>query len=100
PLYIALFLILTSLLDKILSNRAFSTVKIFPRNGKIAWKCRSRPDLADPPAESPSTIYNSLCSGSLEEQSDNLPGKFDISKALFLLVNSRAFFAATRARDA
>src|SRR5699024_11555412 len=57
-------------------------------------------DLADPPAESPSTIYNSLCSGSLEEQSDNLPGKFDISKALFLLVNSRAFFAATRARDA
>ena len=29
-------------------------------NGKIAWVLLSRPDFADPPAESPSTIYISL----------------------------------------
>ena len=40
-----------------------------PRSGKIAWNLRSRPNLAEPPAESPSTKYNSffsvflLCAG-------------------------------------
>ena len=87
-------------MDKIRSKRAFSTFKILPRNGKIAWKCRSRPDFADPPAESPSTINSSLISASLEEQSANLPGKFEISKALLRRVNSRAFLAAKRAREA
>src|SRR5690625_1597925 len=90
----------TSLFDKIRSNRAFSTFKILPRRGSIAWKCLSRPDFADPPAESPSTINNSLISASFEEQSDNFPGKFDISNALLRLVNSRAFRAATLAREA
>ncbi len=37
---------------------------------------------------------------SFEEQSTNLPGNEDISKALFLLVNSLAFLAATRALEA
>jgi len=39
-----------------LSNRAFSTFSILPFNGKIAWNLRSRPCLAEPPAESPSTM--------------------------------------------
>src|SRR5699024_12422108 len=54
----------------------------------------------EPPAESPSTIYNSLISGSLDEQSANLPGRLDISNALLRRVNSRAFLAATRALEA
>ena len=36
--------------------RAFSTLMIFPRMGRIAWYSESRPDLAEPPAESPSTM--------------------------------------------
>ena len=41
--------------DNNLSKRAFSTFKIFPFNGRIAWFLRSRPCFAEPPAESPST---------------------------------------------
>src|SRR5699024_3893376 len=55
---------------------------------------------AEPPAESPSTMYNSLISASREEQSDNFPGKLETSKALFLRVKSRAFLAAIRAWEA
>ena len=39
-----------------LSSRAFSTLSIFPHRGKIAWNRESRPCVAEPPAESPSTI--------------------------------------------
>lgn len=35
--------------------RAFSTLRIFPFSGRIAWNLRSRPCLAVPPALSPST---------------------------------------------
>src|SRR5699024_85981 len=90
----------TSLFDKIRSKRAFSTFKILPLSGRIAWKCLSRPCFADPPAESPSTIYSSLIDAFFDEQSDNFPGKFEISNALFLRVNSRAFLAANLAREA
>ena len=37
-------------------SRARSTFRILPLSGKIAWKCRSRPCLALPPALSPSTM--------------------------------------------
>jgi len=40
----------------------------------MAWVRRSRPILADPPAESPSTIKISLRAGSLSEQSASFPG--------------------------
>src|SRR5699024_4231299 len=89
-----------SLLFKILSNRAFSTFNILPRNGKIACVSESRPDLVDPPAESPSTINISLREGSLLEQSASLPGKLETSKADLRRVTSRAFLAARRAWDA
>src|SRR5699024_9521343 len=42
-------------------------------------------------------MYNSLISASFDEQSDNLPGKFEISSALLRRVNSLALRAAKRA---
>ena len=45
----------TSAEESILSKRAFSTLSILPFKGKIACVLRSRPCLAEPPAESPST---------------------------------------------
>ena len=48
------------LILKISSRRAFSVLITLPRSGKIAWNLRSRPSLADPPAESPSTRYSSF----------------------------------------
>src|SRR4026207_2109874 len=43
-----------SLFDSTLLIRAFSTLMILPRSGRIAWKLRSRAAPADPPAASPS----------------------------------------------
>ena len=85
---------------KIRSSPAFSTFKILPRIGKIAWVNRERPCLAEPPAESPSTMNNSEISGSLLVLSANLPGKLEISNPFFLRVTSRARLAATRAFSA
>ena len=79
---------------------AFSTFKIFPRIGKIAWNSRFRPCFAEPPAESPSTINNSHFSGSLEEQSANFPGRLLISNVPLRRVISRARLAAIRALEA
>jgi precorrin isomerase len=56
--------------------------------------------LAEPPAESPSTIYISQSEGSLSEQSANFPGRVVISSADFLLVSSLAFLAASLALEA
>src|SRR6266702_4158694 len=39
-----------------LSRRAFSTFRILPRIGRMAWNFRSRPPFAVPPADSPSTM--------------------------------------------
>ena len=66
----------------------------------MACVLESRPDLVDPPAESPSTKKISLSSGFLLEQSANLPGKLETSNADLRRVTSRAFLAATRAREA
>ena len=41
---------------------ALSVFNTLPRNGRIAWKRLSLPCFAEPPAESPSTRYNSLIS--------------------------------------
>ena len=40
---------------RISSILAFSVLMTLPLNGKIAWKVRSRPSFAEPPADSPST---------------------------------------------
>ena len=55
------------------SIRALAVFKTLPRNGKIAWKVRSRPLLAEPPAESPSTKNNSLMRGSFSCGGVSLP---------------------------
>ena len=41
-----------------LSKRAFSTLSTCRFSGRMAWNLRSRPCLAEPPAESPSTMIN------------------------------------------
>ena len=54
--------------------RAFSTLRILPRIGRIACVRGSRPLLAEPPAESPSTMKISHSRGSVDWQSESLPG--------------------------
>ena len=93
PVPNAVIIVLISSFPKALSNLAFSTFNIFPLNGKIAWVIEFLPFLAEPPAESPSTINISDSDGSLLLQSDNFPKKFVIVKSVFL-VASRAFLAA------
>ena len=84
----------------ILSRRDRSTLRIFPLSGSTAWNRRSRPCFAEPPAESPSTIYNSLSSGFRSEQSASFPGSMVSSRTLFLTTKSRALRAASLARAA
>ena len=66
-----------SSLLKILSRRAFQTLRILPLRGRMAWKRRSRPCLAEPPAESPSTMKISDRAGSRSWQSASFPGSED-----------------------
>ena len=80
-----------------LSMRAFSTLRILPRSGSTAWVARSRPCLAEPPAESPSTMNSSVSDGSRTEQSASLPGSAEFSSADLRRVRSRALRAAARA---
>jgi hypothetical protein len=56
------------------TGERLTAIEDLARSGNTAWKRRSRPCLAEPPAESPSTRYSSHCAGSLSEQSANLPG--------------------------
>ena len=88
----------TSLLASTLSMRAFSTLRILPRIGRIAWIRGSRPPLAEPPAESPSTTKISHSSGFVDWQSASLPGRPPPpSRPLRLRASSRALRAAIRA---
>src|SRR6266581_1894587 len=66
--------------------RDFSTLRILPRSGSTACVLRSRPCLAEPPAESPSTTNSSASDGSLTEQSASLPGSVEFSSADLRLV--------------
>ena len=68
--------------------------------GRIAWFFRSRPCLAEPPAESPSTRYSSHSAGSFSWQSASLPGNPPRSSAPLRRTVSRALRAASRARAA
>ncbi len=91
---------LTDCEASILSSRARSTLRILPRSGSIAWMRRSRPCLAEPPAESPSTINSSDSAGSLLWQSASLPGKPKPSIAPLRKTESLAALAALRALSA
>ena len=94
---IAVMMARISSLDRILSIRARSTLRIFPLSGRIAWNSRSRPCLAEPPALSPSTRYSSDREALRLEQSASLPGRTPVSRADFFRVRSRALRAASRA---
>ena len=74
---------------------ACSAFRTLPRKGRIAWVLRSRPCLAEPPAESPSTMKSSLSAGSVDEQSASFPGRFKRCETAVLRVTS-----ADAARDA
>ena len=56
PAPMAVIMVWISLFWSTLSSRAFSTLISLPRMGRMAWVRRSRPCLAEPPAESPSTM--------------------------------------------
>ena len=88
-----------SWLPSILSRRARSTLRILPRSGRIAWKLRSRPCLAEPPALSPSTMNSSDLAGSRSWQSASLPGRL-ASRAPPCAGSARAPCAPPRARVA
>src|SRR4029078_12339315 len=60
PVPSAAIMVLISSLPSILSKRAFSTLRIFPLIGRIAWKRRARPCLAHPPVHSSSTMSRLL----------------------------------------
>ena len=96
----AVISVATSWEESILSKRAFSTLRILPFSGRIAWFLRLRPCLAEPPAESPSTRYSSDSAGSRSWQSASLPGRPARSSAPLRRVISRARRAASRARAA
>ena len=62
---------------------------------------RSRPCLAEPPAESPSTMKSSLSAGTVEAQSASLPGRFKRCETAVLRVTCCAAARdASRARAA
>jgi len=74
--------------------------KIFPLKGRTAWFSLFLPCLADPPAESPSTINSSVPSCLEFWQSASFPGRPVNSKAPFLLTFSLAFLATSLAKAA
>src|SRR3954465_2325297 len=63
----------------------------------MAWVRRSRPCLAGPPADSPSTRYSSQRCGSRSEQSASLPGSPPPSSAPLRRGRARGFRGAFRA---
>ena len=73
---------------------AFSTFRILPLIGKIAWNSRFLAVLAEPPAESPSTIKISHFSGSLQLQFASFPllsKEYFGFVSIFVFVFSSAF---------
>eukprot|EP00967_Tisochrysis_lutea_P112146 scaffold176901_cov31-Tisochrysis_lutea.AAC.2 len=72
-------------------------LRILPRKGRMAWFSRERPCLAEPPAESPSTMKISERSGSPHAQSASLPGNSVEPSTDLRLTSSRAAFAASAA---
>ena len=86
--------------ESTLLMRFFSLLMIFPRSGRIAWKPRSRPCFAEPPAESPSTMKSSRRLGIVDRAVGELARQRLLSSADLRRVTSRALRAAWRARDA
>ena len=91
----------SSLFSSTLASDALSVLSTLPRSGRIAWRVRSRPCLAEPPAESPSTMKSSLSSRPGDVQSLSLPGSVRRPEVAVLRVTSCcAARLASRARAA
>src|SRR6476646_3332971 len=91
----------SSLFSSTLASEALSVFSTLPRSGRIAWRARSRPCFADPPAESPSTMKISLFSLLELVQSLNLPGRLSrVDVALLRDTSACAARLASRARAA
>src|SRR6185312_12422585 len=67
PVPTAVMIVRISSFDSTLSMRAFSTLMILPRTGRISWNSRFRPCLAEPPAESPSPRQGSHIAGEIAD---------------------------------
>ena len=76
----------SSLLSRTFASEALSTFSTFPRSGRTACRLRSRACLAEPPAESPSTMKSSRSSVPLAVQSLSFPGRLSLAAATFLRV--------------
>ena len=88
---------LISLWPSILSKRAFLDVQNLALSGRMAWFFRSRPCLAEPPAESLDDVdFDSA--GSRSWQSASLPGS--MVEPIAPCEHLRALRAASRARAA
>ena len=77
-------------------SEALATLRILPRSGRIAWVSRSRACLAEPPAESPSTMKISVPSDEFRLQSASLPGRRSLRVACLRLTS----FSCLRRRSA
>ncbi len=91
----------SSLFSSTFASDALSVFNTLPRSGRIAWRARSRPCFADPPAESPSTMKISLPSLLELVQSLSLPGRLRrVDVALLRDTSACAARLASRARAA
>ena len=93
----------SSLFSSTFASDALSVFSTLPRSGRIAWRARSRPCFAEPPAESPSTMKSSLSSRPGCVQSLSLPGRVsrpDVARlARDLLLRRAARLARARRED-
>ena len=83
----------SSALASTLSSASPSALRILPRRGSTACVWLLRPCLAEPPAESPSTMNSSDSSRSVDLQSASLPGRFSrrcVARLAFDLVGRLA----------
>ncbi|CJB68273.1 Uncharacterised protein [Streptococcus pneumoniae] len=88
-------IVLISSFLKISASFAFSVLITLPRNGNTAWKRRSRPCFAEPPAESPSTRYSSFFCGLRDCAGVNFP--LNVPSDFFFFLPLRASSLALRA---
>ena len=88
-----------SLLANRRSRSTSQVLSTLPRSGRMAWLSLSRPILALPPAESPSTRNTSLWAMSLLSQSVSLPGNTATPRALALLDLLAGLLARLRGLD-
>src|SRR5215510_7989390 len=91
----------SSLFSSTFASDALSAFNTLPRSGRIAWRARSRPCFADPPAESPSTTNSSLPSLVGFVQSLSFPGRFSRDDVALLRDTSAcaARLACARGKD-